>query len=149
MRKTSYDLVILMAGTNDLGTGFSVPDILYNIEVLVNMCLVSNSTTKVVLLTVPATGGEVSYESVRLRRHGVNEGLAKIAHKNSSRVMLLDTSEALPNPGEHPEVPTAESVLWDKDSLHLSPAGSARLGEFIFTSLVAQGVLKGASADAV
>jgi lysophospholipase L1-like esterase len=143
MRKTSYDLVILMAGTNDLGTGFSISDILYNMEVLVSMCLASNSHTRVVLLTVPATGGEVRYESVRLRRRGVNEGLVKIAHKHSSRVMLLDTDEALPNHGEHPEVPTAESVLWDNDTLHLSPAGSARLGEFIYTSLVAQGVLKG------
>jgi lysophospholipase L1-like esterase len=145
MRKTSYDLVILMAGTNDLGTGFSIPDILNNIEVLVNMCLVSNSKARVVLLTVPPTGGEGMYESVRLRRRGVNEGLAKITSKHSTRVMLIDTDEALPNPGEHPEVPTAESVLWDNDTLHLSPAGSARLGEFIYTTLVARGVLKGRS----
>lgn len=140
-----YDLVCIMAGTNDLGTGEAEEIIIKNIAALVDIALSSNSNLKVALLTVPATGGESSYESVRIRRANVNQGLLELSRRYRERVFLIDASSVLPNPGQHPNPATEESKLWDMDLLHLSPAGSARLGEFVFESLQLLGYLEPAN----
>jgi lysophospholipase L1-like esterase len=140
-----YDLVCLMAGTNDLGHHFSIGTIVDNIEGLVKYCLTNNPTTKVALLTVPPNGGETAYESIRKRRAAVNAGLAKIASRHSDRVLLIDTSEALPNPGN---TSGTGAELWDADTLHFSPVGSARLGELVYNKLVERGLVLRPGADA-
>jgi lysophospholipase L1-like esterase len=138
LQKRQYDLVCLMAGTNDLINSFNTGDILVNIETLVNYCLHANKTTRIVLLTVPASGAELTHEAARKRRMVVNHGLVKIASKYSYRVMLIDTADALPNPG-HRDSPAAD--LWDLDMLRFSAYGSERLGEFVYSTLVERGVL--------
>jgi lysophospholipase L1-like esterase len=138
MNKRHYDLVCLMAGTNDLGHHFSIGTILENIEGLVKYCLTSNASTKVALITVPPNGGETAYETIRKGRAAVNAGLAKIASRHSDRVLLIDTSEALPNPGN---TSGTGADLWDTDTLHFSPVGSARLGAFVYSKLVERGLV--------
>lgn len=143
LRNDQYDLLCLMAGTNDLGTGVPEDEIISNLASLLNVALNSNPNLKVALLTVPATGGELNYDSVRTRRANVNEGITDLSKRHGDRVFLIDASAALPNPGEHPNPPTEESQLWDMDLLHLSPAGSAKLGEFVFESLRFLGYVEG------
>ena len=137
LRSGAYDIVCLLAGTNDLGTGVDVEDTIENITILVNMSLTSSNQNLIVaLLTVPPTGGEAHSEYVRSRRSAVNEGIKAIVGKNE-RVVLIDIGNSLTNPGVHPIEPTPTSMLWDGDLLHLSPAGSAKLGEIVFENLQA------------
>jgi lysophospholipase L1-like esterase len=135
---TSYDIVCLMCGTNDLGIGFSVEEIVTNFKKLLLICL-SNPSTKVALLSVPPTGNEMSYESVRTRRAEVNSAIAQFHQQFVSRTMLIEVEPILSNPGPHPAVPTPQSALWDRDFLHFSPEGSATLGKLVASKLVQNG----------
>ena len=138
----SLNIVCLLAGTNDLGTGVSLKEIAGNMRALVEMCLAApNSELKVILLTVPPTGGEI-YESVQKRRAAVNAAITALAAEFAPRVFLVDAASVLPNPGEHPDEPTAESKLWDNDLLHLSPIGSEKLGRFVCQELKGLGLLE-------
>lgn len=141
LKKQHWDLVCLMAGTNDLGMGVPTEEILENIESMVKMCLNSNPTTKIALLTVPATGGELTHESVRKRRATVNTGLSKFATKHSHRVLLIDPSAVLSNPGPRAPADSPDKELWDHDTLHFSPKGSERLGEFVYHALLEKGLI--------
>ena len=141
LKSVKYDVVFLMAGTNDIGSGVPTVDMIENIEMLVKMVLVSNGSPKVILLGPPATGAELKDEDYKIIRQEVNEQLAKIAAESKGRVFFIDTSPALPNPGVHPEPETEESLLWDSDMLHLSPKGSEKLGTYLYRRLVALGFL--------
>lgn len=139
LKQRKWDLVCLMAGTNDLGYGMSTGDIVENMEILIQHCLRSNPFLKVALLTVPQTGAETKHEMTRKRRAAVDNGLVRLANKYNNRVFLIDTSIALPNPGS--DLDSADRELWDEDMLHFSPRGSERLGEYVYTVLVEKGLI--------
>lgn len=139
LKQRQWDLVCLMAGTNDLGYGMSTGDIVENMEILVKHCLNSSPFVKIALLTVPPTGGEAKHERTRKRHAAVNSGLVRLANKYSSRVLLVNTEIALPNPGNDLDSPYRD--LWDEDMLHFSPRGSERLGEYVYTTLVEKGLI--------
>ena len=141
LKDNSFDVVCLMAGTNDLGTGVELEEIVSNLKALVDLCYSSsNPNVFVVLLTVPPTGGD-QYESVRRRRTAINDAIKVIVNNHGEKAFLIDAASILSNPGEHPEVPTPESLLWDSDLLHLSPLGSEKLGTYVHGELKALGLL--------
>lgn len=131
LKSKSYDIVCVLAGTNDLGTGVSADDIIENLQASTRICLETNdgNQVKVLLLTVPPSRAE---QYTGPRRSIVNSALASIASQHFGRVFVADAGSALP---------IAEVELWDSDMLHLSPKGSERLGQFVYDQLCASGLL--------
>ncbi len=130
LKSNSYDIVCLMAGTNDLGTGVSSDDIIDNIRTLTKICLeINDMHAKVVLLTIPPSGGE---HYTGARRATVNAALASFVNNHPGKVFLVDAGSALP---------ITDMEVWDSDMLHLSPVGSERLGRFVYDQLCVQGLL--------
>jgi len=142
LQACKYDVVCLMAGTNDLGMDVSVEDITENISTMVKMCMLSSPQTQVAVLTVPPTGEESCSKHARSRRTAVNSFLAELVEAHPDRAVLVDGASILPNPGAHPRVATSESEAWDLDLLHLSPIGSDRLGQQVFITLETHGLVE-------
>ena len=130
LKSNNYDIICLMAGTNDLGMGICADDIIENLHTLTKICLETNEAhAKVVLLTIPPSRGE---PFTGARRATVNTALASFADNHPGKVFLVDTGSTLP---------ITDTELWDSDMLHLSPVGSERLGKLVYDQLCSQGLL--------
>lgn len=133
----SFDIVCLMAGTNDIGMNIAPEIVLSNLSNLMKCCL-SNENIKVVMLTIPPTCVDAKYDHIREKRLIINEGIAKMCLELYPRAYLIDTNGLLKNPGRQVFniENTSEFDLWDTDLLHLSPNRSAKLGEFVYDNLM-------------
>ena len=115
-QRQSYDLLILMAGTNDLGYGFTNEDIFDNLQALTQIALKVN--TAVLNLGIPDSGYIFSNINVRVKRDQINEKLA-----NSAKVHDLLTY------ADPPITYNEETEEFDEDTLHFSELGYQRFGE--------------------
>lgn len=115
------DLVLLMAGTNDIGREAHPQTILDDICRLHAMCHACGVRT--VALAPPPAPRAAAGSSWETRRRQLSGLLAKWARGGRAAGVA-----ALVDPGEL--VPSAMgSSLWDLDGLHLSPSGSRLLGQ--------------------
>lgn len=144
LRKQPYDIICLMAGTNDIERNVAVDEIVSNMEILIKVCLFGSPSAQVLLMSVPATSRSVSLEDARTRRAEINGGLEEIAQTYKHRVTFVDTSAVLPHPGQYPwtAASAAHVPLWDQDLLHFSAVGSQRLGEFMHQTMLNRGLLR-------
>ncbi|EDO48313.1 predicted protein [Nematostella vectensis] len=133
LRKKSFDIGIILAGTNDLGV--KEPEegkpLFGRIKYLHELFLKHNKNTKTVALTLPETGYELSVTWVREKRKNVNEMLKAYSDESAGRVVICDFAE------EFPRERLCEEELnkfWD-DGLHLTPQGYDRMAEIIFDAL--------------
>lgn len=116
-----FDLVLIMVGTNDLGQPGD-PD-----RIIGDMCALHEACHKAgigtVALSVPPSGAVAELPRYRKRWQRVNSLLSEwVLSKKGDGVRLFVDTNAL--------VPFSEgSELWEEDNLHLSKAGSVRLGE--------------------
>lgn len=111
----AFDLVIIMAGTNDMGVPGCHPQIFEDLKQLHSTCHARGVPTAA-LMPPPAPGHGQARENER-------RSLLSLLQKIRSMPGVLGCID----PAEL--VPPSNSALWEKDGLHFSPAGSRVLGE--------------------
>mmetsp|Transcript_91436 Transcript_91436/g.212654 ORF Transcript_91436/g.212654 Transcript_91436/m.212654 type:complete len:333 (+) Transcript_91436:44-1042(+) len=122
-----FDLALIMAGTNDLGDQRAHPDAIH-----AHTCALHDAChregVETVALSVPPNAAVDGSERYCKRWQRVNSLLSDWVESNLGKGVLLfvDTNSL---------VPFQNSELWEADNLHLSRAGSARLGEGVATLL--------------
>ena len=74
-----YDVVTILAGTNDIGSGAVTADqAVRNISVLAALALDSHAKTAVGIMTVPSCGSEYINKNIKAKRKTINEGILEI-----------------------------------------------------------------------
>mmetsp|Transcript_44085 Transcript_44085/g.80528 ORF Transcript_44085/g.80528 Transcript_44085/m.80528 type:complete len:229 (-) Transcript_44085:186-872(-) len=108
------DLVVLMAGTNDIGKGSSPEETMHHIATLHQQCHAMGIPTIAVAPPSLASG------AVRQKRDRLARMLHQWSQQNSDCVLSFEDAEAA--------VPRGTRGFWESDELHLSPNGSRELG---------------------
>ena len=72
LKKASYDVVVILAGTNDLGRGFEPEEIVNNLGFLYDLCK-EHGVSKVLALAIPDSRFLAANERVREKRDKVGE----------------------------------------------------------------------------
>ena len=120
MSEKHYDVVVILAGTNDLAVSEEPRAIVRNLAKLCNLALEHGS--HVVLLTIPekrSTMPGCVCAHHRILRNAANAEISKWAAAQGGSVTVVDSAALLPY---------ADGPDWDSDGLHMSPAGYARFG---------------------
>lgn len=110
------DIVIIMAGTNDMGKGAKMEAIAQDVARLHAACHRRGVPT-IALVPPPAPSAPPQRENCRLRLQGLLEEWAA----GEAGV------EAVLDPGQW--APSGGSGIWDADGLHFCPGGSILLGQ--------------------
>mmetsp|Transcript_56375 Transcript_56375/g.163545 ORF Transcript_56375/g.163545 Transcript_56375/m.163545 type:complete len:418 (+) Transcript_56375:72-1325(+) len=112
------DLAVIMAGTNDIGSGSQPSAVIDDIGKLHAVCHAAGVST--VALAPPAAPKAPSGSSFERARTALVDSMRLWARSTPA-------TKAVVNPAEL--VPASDgSGAWDPDKLHLGPAGSKRLG---------------------
>lgn len=149
LQHRSYKLVMLMIGTNDIGTGVEVNEVFENICKLRDVIL--QYVPKMVLFTVPSSR---NYQPI----HELNDKIKSLVSQNSGDTYLFDCHAFFHHANElaHQSSPT-ESLsdpqssssltenkhenVFDFDRLHFTEYGSKILGEKLYSKLEDFGVI--------
>mmetsp|Transcript_92787 Transcript_92787/g.207784 ORF Transcript_92787/g.207784 Transcript_92787/m.207784 type:complete len:333 (-) Transcript_92787:2-1000(-) len=115
-----FDLVLIMVGTNDLGQPGYSQKIVDDICALHRVC--HDQGVGTVVLSVPPSGAVEELPRYRKRWTLVNAKLSEwaLSQKDKGVRLFVDTCVLVPF--------MEGSDLWEEDNLHLSKAGSTRLG---------------------
>jgi len=118
------DLVIIMTGTNDMGFYTPLPTIVQHVAQLHSICHDRGIPTVAVAPT------QCSGLSTRKMRQLLANELSKWARTSSSVISYLDVEDLLPRPVGKDGTSNnhAAAQHWERDDLHLSFAGSVKLG---------------------
>lgn len=137
-----YDVVILLAGINDLGRGNKTAGAVFD-GVVSMVDRAAAAAHYAVVVVAPWANRFVSRDSDNeAQRLKVNRALASAldgAASASPRV-LLDTIEA--RDFRFWEMPSSDVARLQDDALHLTPAGYDRLGAELFETLSRAGVVR-------
>eukprot|EP00931_Biecheleriopsis_adriatica_P054056 TRINITY_DN31777_c0_g1_i1.p1 TRINITY_DN31777_c0_g1~~TRINITY_DN31777_c0_g1_i1.p1 ORF type:complete len:295 (+),score=34.62 TRINITY_DN31777_c0_g1_i1:44-886(+) len=125
LRNSSYDLVLIMSGTNDMSQGRSSGQIAEDLHTLHSACH-SCSVPSVAILPPPAP--LYSFEQ-ELKRQDVAGRVMEMARHTPGIRACIDPAEA---------VPALQAACWDSDAFHFSPLGSRVLGCFLADRLLAE-----------
>jgi len=112
-----HDLVLLMAGTNDIGRGYATQQILGHLGGLHAAC--HRHAVPTVALAPPSPVEEPTRNMRRAMAHWV---------QTKPEIFAFIDPEEL--------VPRTARELWDRDSLHLSPVGSQMLGNRLVSRIL-------------
>jgi len=115
-----FDLVMIMAGTNDMGHGHNQPDILQDVEQLHRFCHERGVPT-LALAPPPAPVGGSSRE---VERKSLVASLRSALLRLPGTIGIVDPADI---------VPSNSTNLWEDDGLHFSPEGSRQLGAGLAT----------------
>jgi len=110
-----FDLVIIMAGTNDLGLGESAKSILEHVSRLHEVCHMHDTPTVVMAPTTVPSGAP------RVGRDQLAALLSRWAQSKPGVKVFIDSEEIVPR--------KTRSHHYDADQLHFSAAGSRALGQ--------------------
>lgn len=113
-----FDLVIIMAGTNDMGHGTPLQSILQDIHSLHETCH-ARCVPTVALAPPPAPGVGAAREALRQSFVGM---LRTALQCMRGTVCCVDPADY---------VPLASPAFWERDGLHFSPLGSRTLGHHL------------------
>jgi hypothetical protein len=121
-----FDLVIIMAGTNDLAMPqYSAEEAVASLKKMHKACWATGTAT--VALSVPESTvtGTAQYPEAQRKWHAVNNALAAWAKAEQSERFkgLVNSAKLLPF-----DQSSRMRGLWDPDSLHFSAAGSREFG---------------------
>ena len=117
-----FDLVIILAGTNDLAHGYTSDEIFESVTGIHELAL-QKGCPKTLALGIPPSGWQAHSKDARTLAASVNQKLeAWVAYKQQSTAA---TSYYLPFPIETFD---RSSDLWSPDTLHFSEAGYRYLG---------------------
>lgn len=128
-----FHLVVIMAGTNDLGQGMQQQVTAENLRHLHGLCHLRGVPT-VALAPPPAPCGAVGWEQGRQALLGL---MRQMCSTMPGVVECMDPSELMP---------AALPDVWDPDGLHFSPLGSSALGLGLAGWAAARFATAGASA---
>jgi len=128
----AYTHVALLGGTNDMCT--STPSsILTNIHALHQVAWDAGAQT--LALTIPGMAVESSLRGVTLAREQVNAGIRRLVAESQGKALLVEVDKAVP----HLELSSADrDELWERDGLHMKPAGYDRIADIVADVLLAQ-----------
>lgn len=126
-------LVIILGGTNDLGSG-RVPndEIVANIKQLHRIALNSSSLSPhqdviyTIAVTIPQAVWMLKGPSA-VKRLAINEKIRAFAGRCSARISVLDLENAFDL-----SVKANMNTFWSPDGLHLNPHGYDEFGEMIY-----------------
>lgn len=111
-----FDLVLVMAGTNDMGGGSSPGSIIESLQCLHCACHELGVPT-VALAPPPAPGRGMAWE---MMRQPIVDALRQMSMQMPRMLACVDPATL---------VPATWSGCWDPDGLHFSVAGSIALGQ--------------------
>eukprot|EP00903_Cladosiphon_okamuranus_P020896 g19189.t1 len=134
----SYPIAVLLGGTNDLGYGCSVDEVVDNLSLLVEGML-SRRSRLVVLLGIPQHHAMYYYRNgvIARKRKQINDRLREMCGDGNDDLLYVDLDSVVPYFEEDSEVPSAASShLWD-DGLHFSAEGYAAIGVCVFNAISA------------
>jgi lysophospholipase L1-like esterase len=118
IQNPSLSLVIILAGTNDMGFGFGEHEIMENILKLHQVCY-DEGVPRTIAVEIPPSGYQsVNADAARVAT-SINSNLKKFCHDNKERA----TYHTFPFPFEK------DGENWDADTLHFSRKGYQTLGE--------------------
>jgi len=117
-RSGDIDLVMIMAGTNDLGHDFQVPGIIEDLQHLHSVCHSLGVPT--MALAPPPVPRATASSSFERARQQLIQSLRKFVEVTAPVAGFV-------LPGDL--VPATYSAFWDPDRLHFAPAGSQQLGK--------------------
>lgn len=135
-KDTSYDWIIILGGTNDLGYGFQ-PERIFNegLEKMYEMCLnYRQGNAKLAAMTVIENAIYAPTKREDQRRQKLNQMIRDYVDKvkEQNRVFLVDLDKGIPY---HSLTNNEErQKIWD-DSIHLTPAGYDRMATLIFEAI--------------
>jgi lysophospholipase L1-like esterase len=143
---TEYDLVIILGGTNDLGSllrdgkGGATRIFEDGLRELYNYAL-EVSGASLMVMTVPmraidVSTGELATKAKEAREH-LNELILNWAREQKERVFSMDLANLVPYVRDSEE---EGGDLWSADGLHMSESGYDRVGELLAERI--RGLLK-------
>lgn len=120
LSQKSYDVCIIMAGTNDVGSDRSADSVLADLVALHRQCHARNIRT--VALNIPESQFMVEspYMPQAIARQQVNQRLAQWAASMPGWVLFVDMASQVPY--------SRYSGHWDADGLHMSRHGYSHFG---------------------
>ncbi|KAI1417128.1 SGNH hydrolase [Hypoxylon sp. FL1857] len=124
--KEPYDWTITLGGTNDLGWGCAVDEIVAGLKRTWDIPLSKGG--KVLALTIPDTRSR--YKDIKERRDEVNKTIKEYKQPN---FFYFDLYSAIPY---HDMKPEDRPKYWEMDGVHLSANGYNLMGEKIAEELV-------------
>jgi lysophospholipase L1-like esterase len=134
-----FDLVLIMAGTNDVGFGTPAEDIIASLKQLHETCHAARTPT--VALSIPDC--RTTTPGVPGNRSRVNKALADWVNSRSSsdvgvvRTFFVDTNVQL-----LPYTSMSQSQgLWHPDGIHFTAAGSRKFGKQLSSVILKSGAL--------
>lgn len=133
LKHKKFDVIIILAGTHDLGRTLTVQEIFDSLRKMHEICWTMNIRT--VGVAIPDNG----YEGHGNKRRGVNSLLRSFFEQNKGKGVYLNLDELIPfkNDGE-----LWESSINDHDKIHFSPLGYKKVGELLFETLSKSNLLK-------
>ncbi len=115
-------MVILLAGTNDLGYQTSVPDIVKSIQALHEICH-AEGVLHTLAIGIPPSQYQTLHEGAAAKAQHVNHLLEDYCQQSGSSTSFVP----------FPFAWSPDNDLWSPDVLHFSPRGYQVLGESIAT----------------
>ena len=127
-----YDWVIILGGTNDLGSGLRGDDLLPPLLGLHDRAK-KNSSTRTLALALPLYLHELrpGNEDYRREKTKVNEGLKTYSEESGGSTLWVDLWNGLP----FGSLSAEERVLYWVDGLHMTPRGYDKMAGLIFDCL--------------
>jgi lysophospholipase L1-like esterase len=134
-KNVSYDWIIILGGTNDLGSGRSPEKIFKEgLQPMYEMCLNhTQAKTKLAVMTVientnnsPTNNGDKNRQALNTM---IRDYVAKINDQN--RISLVDLDKGIP----YHSVNDDERKRIYSDVLHLTPAGYDRMATLVFDAI--------------
>eukprot|EP00811_Abedinium_folium_P002388 NODE_12190_length_1240_cov_2.490566.p2 GENE.NODE_12190_length_1240_cov_2.490566~~NODE_12190_length_1240_cov_2.490566.p2 ORF type:complete len:194 (+),score=47.85 NODE_12190_length_1240_cov_2.490566:239-820(+) len=121
-REGPFDLALIMAGTNDLGRSPNARAVAREVEALHTACHAHGVRTLALSMPPNRLVGRDSGYTAKWRL--LNSSLKTWASGSGRGLtQFVDTAKLVPY------TDATEGLLWERDGLHLSPAGSRQLGE--------------------
>jgi len=133
----SYPIAVLLGGTNDIGCGCSVDEVVNNLRLLVEG-MQSRGSRLVVLLGIPQHHMMYSYRNgvIARKRKQINDRLRDMCGDGDHGLLYVDLDGVVPYFEEGAKVPSAAAAhLWDDDGLHCSADGYAAIGAHVFNAI--------------
>ena len=124
-KKIKYDLVLILAGTNDIALVKDIQKIINSIIEMHEMC--NNNGIKSLLMTIPEC--EKQNDQVIQKRNKINEAIKEYATKND--IEIFDLYEKF----KFHSLDDKDKELYWNDGLHFTPKGYQHLGQMLYESL--------------